>query len=122
MAKTQYAYPKMDRASSYRDLLARRVEDMKLQGAILEIKEYTSRPPAKYVDKLDINPAALRRSDAVLVVILSNKKMVNAAYVTKEFYYTTVKVNDRMMADDIQYAVDNLCRPMEQYIEQRPTT
>jgi len=95
---------------------------MKLQGAILEIKEYTSRPPAKYVDKLDINPAALRRSDAVLVVILSNKKMVNAAYVTKEFYYTTVKVNDRMMADDIQYAVDNLCRPMEQYIEQRPTT
>lgn len=117
--ESKYRYPKMNKARSYRDEVVRRIELMKLAGAKLELKEYTSRPPSKYADRFDIDGAYLRNSDSVFVTVLSNKKLVTATLVTREFWYETVKTTDRERADDMQALVDNLLNPLETYANDR---
>ena len=122
MVKTsKYIYPKMNKARSYRDEVIRRLEVMKTQGALLELKEYTSRAPSKYLDRFDIDNPYLRSSESIFVVILSGpkKQIVNATLVGKEVWYKTIKTADRYDADEMLAHVDNLLKPLQEYVDER---
>ena len=119
MFTSKYIYPKMNKARSYRDEVHRRVELMKTAGALLDVKEYTSRPPSKYTERFDIDGQYLRDADAVFVVLLSNKKLVTATIVAKDYWYKTIKTSDRAEADDMLAHVDNLLQPLQEYVNAR---
>lgn len=121
MPPSTYIYPKMNKARSYRDEVIRRVELMKTAGALLDVKEYTSRPPSKYAEQFDIDGQYLRDAEAVFVVILSNKTMVTATIVAKDYWYRTIKVSDRAAADDMMAHVDNLLQPLQEFTDERST-
>ncbi len=107
----------MNKARSYRDEVHRRVELMKTAGALLEVKEYTSRPPSKYAERFDIDGQYLRDAEAVFVVILSNKKLVTATIVAKDYWYKTIKAADRAEADNMLAHSDNLLNPLQEYTD-----
>ena len=119
MAQAKYRYPKMSRSTSYEKEVERRLDLMRLAGAELTLKVYTSRPPARYADRFDIDGEFLRNTDTVFVVILSGKRLVNATLVTKETWHNTVKVSDRDGTDDMLGFVDDFLSPLENYIDSR---
>ncbi len=121
MRKAEYAYPKMKAASSYQKTLARKLEELKLLGAPLELKEYTGRPPAWSVEAGGWNGTELKNLNSLLVVIKGagkNGRVAASTYVTKEFYYQTIKISDRADADVMQGCVDQLLEHVNEYVRE----
>lgn len=116
---SKYIYPKMNKARSYHDEVVRRIELLKTQGAMLDLKTYTKRPPSKYAERFDIDGQYLRDTESVFVVILSNKKLVTATLVSKEYWLTSIKASDRAAADEMLCHVDNLLSPLQDYANER---
>ena len=122
MRKTEYAYPKMKSASTYQKTLSRKVEELKLLGAPLEIKEYTGRPPSWSVEAGGWNGTELKHLNSLLVVIKGagkNGKVAASTYVAKEFYYQTIKISDRADADVMQGCVDQLLEHVNDYVRKQ---
>ena len=124
----KYLYPPMKHATSYQKLLTKRLEELKLLGAILEIKEYDGsngqrQPKAILPTDLELytNPE-LKDLESVLVVIKSpgrTGKLLASTYVTRDFYYGTVRAADRAGADDIQCAVASLLEHIEEFVARK---
>ncbi len=118
---TRYIYPKRRTAGSYRDEVVRRIALLQTQGADIELKEYTSRPPSKYTQQFDIDGQFLKNSNSVFVVIINSKSktLVNATLVCREVWLRTIKVNDRELADEMLAHADNLLRNIEREVDDR---
>ena len=118
MRKAEYLYPKMKSASSYQKTLARKLEELKLLGAPLELKEYTGRPPSWSVEAGGWNGTELKNLNSLLVVIKGagkNGAVAASTYVTKEFYFQTIKISDRADADVMQASVDSLLEHINEF-------
>ncbi len=121
MATSKYIYPKRRTAGSYKDEVVRRVALMQTQGALIEMKEYTKRPPSKYTEQFDIDGQYLRDSESVFVVLINSKSksLINATLVGREIWLRTIKVNDRDLADEMLAHADNLLRHVEREVNER---
>jgi len=122
MRKAEYIYPKMKSASSYQKMLNSKVEQLKLLGAKIEIKEYTSRPPGWSIEDGGWNGTELKRLNSLLVVIKNQGKngaVAASTYVTKEFYYGTIKISERADADVMQASVDSLLEHIDEYTREQ---
>jgi hypothetical protein len=119
MRKTEYIYPKMKFASSYQKRLVQRIEELKLMGAKLEIKEYASRPPAWSVAQDGWTGTELKNLESLLIVIKGPGKdgrVAASTYITKEHYYKTVKVSERADADVMLASIDQLLEHIDDYV------
>lgn len=119
MPKANYIYPKMRVGSSYQKNLIAKVEELKLLGANIEVKEYSARPPAWSIAQGGWTGTELKILDSLLVVVKApgkNGRVAASTYVTKEWYYKTIKSNDRADADVMQACVDQLLEHVDDYV------
>jgi len=122
MHKTEYIYPKLKSASSYQKMLNSKVEQLKTLGAKIEIKEYAGRPPSWSVEAGGWNGTELKKLNSLLIVIKNQGKNGDVAastYVTKEFYYGTIKISERADADVMQASVDSLLEHIDEYTREQ---
>jgi hypothetical protein len=122
MRKAEYAYPKMQKASSYQKVLIDKVEELKLLGARIEIKEYTGRPPGWSSDNGGYTGKELKDANIMLIVIKNpgrTGRVLASTYVCKEFYYGTIKVAERADADVMQACVDQLLEHVTAAVQEK---
>ena len=122
MRKPKFDYPKMPFATSYQKLMLAKVEQMKLMGAKIEIKEYTSRPPGWYTEAGGYTGAELKKLDLILVVIKNPGKSGRVGAfntIATEYYYKTVKVADRADADGMQASVDLTLEHINDFVKRK---
>ena len=122
MRKAEYAYPRMPFATSYQKNLLAKVEQMKLMGAKIEIKEYTSRPPGWYTDQGGFTGAELKKLDLILVVIKNPGKSGRVGAfntIATEHYYKTIKVAERADADTMQACADQLLEHVNDFVKRK---
>lgn len=118
MPKTEYLYPRQAKAMSYRDYLHRQVEEMKSVGAKLEIKEYSGRPP-KTLGEDSFNGTDLKNLDLIHVVVKGlgrDGATCAALYITKSFYYKTIKIADRADMDHMLASAHAHLDPIWKYV------
>ena len=98
--------------SSYQKYLRRGVETAMLQGAKLEIKEYTLRIPPAMTSAYEITGKKMRDDGDMLVTIWSGRKIIAHLMLEKSLYLGTCK--DR---NDYDYMIEsvecNFLRPLD---------
>ncbi|MBT61120.1 MAG: hypothetical protein CMA63_06195 [Euryarchaeota archaeon] len=118
--RNKYRHPKLDKAMSYEKYLETKIEEAKIQGAILNIKVYYKRIPSKIQDIYDANAEYLRNIDSLIVTLWSNKKLIAHSLLDKKFFRGTIKVTDRIGTDDmIESANRNFLYPLEAAFDAR---
>ncbi len=122
MRKAEYLYPKMKSATSYQKLLARRVEELKLLGALIEVKEYSARPPAWSIEVGGWTGSELKKLETILIVIKNkgkNGSVAASTYITRDHYFKTVKTSDRQDADVLQASVNSLLEHIDEFTREK---
>ena len=111
MRKSEYKYPKLASQTTYQKFLTLKVEELKLLGANLEIKEYPGRPPAWSLEHGGYSGKELKEMKVILVAVKApgrDGRVSAFNYICNEFYYATVKVSDREGTDVICSCVDSM--------------
>ena len=120
MPKLSYLHPKLSKAVSYEKYLESQLDKARIQGALLDMKVYYKRVPAKIQEIYDVNAEYLRTIDSLVVTLWSNKKLIAHALLDNKFFRGTVKVTDRIGTDDmIESANRNFLYPLEIAINAR---
>ena len=119
MARRKYLHDKpASGISSYQKYLNSEVNKVSLQGALLEIKEYTLRIPSDLAKKYEITGKAMRDDGVMLITLTSGRKTIADLMIEKSFYLGTCK--DR---NDYDYMIEsaecNFIRPLKNALEQR---
>tara|TARA_R110000868_G_scaffold382838_2_gene649492 strand:+ start:144 stop:506 length:363 start_codon:yes stop_codon:yes gene_type:complete len=104
--------------NSYQKYLNSEVNKVSLQGALVEVKEYTLRIPSNFAKKYEITGKRMRDDNVILVTLVSNRKDIADLMITKKFYYGTCK--DRM---DFDYMIEsarcNFILPLQRCLESK---
>ncbi len=104
--------------SSYQKYLKRGVETAMLQGANLEIKEYTLRIPTAMARAYEITGKKMRDDGDMLVTLWSGKKIIAHLMLEKSLYLGTCK--DR---NDYDYMIESaeciFLRPLNAALDAR---
>ena len=117
MARRKYLHDKpATGVSSYQKYLTAEVNKVSLQGALLEIKEYTLRIPSALAKKYETTGKAMRDDGVMLITLTSGRKTIADLMIDKSFYLGTCK--DR---NDYDYMIEsaecNFLRPLRRAAE-----
>jgi hypothetical protein len=104
--------------NSYQKYLTSEVNKVSLQGALVEVKEYTLRIPNNLAKKYEITGKRMRDDNVILVTLVSNRKSIADLMIDKTYYYGTCK--DRLDFDYmLESAQCNFILPLQRCLESK---